>query len=245
MDREGIKSIATMVAERPKGRLGIKLKPPPVGALPGGPLPQATGAQLRDRARAKQAYQSERPVSSSIPTAPGMADIVAERRGPLLARQDARQIDFDQVAEQRKQVQTLMEQNNKYVQQKTVRAAHQEMDQLGNTLGSAYKELHPLQREAIEGRAQQLRELVRSQDPDQVLEAGRRRQRAYMRENAVRAARARERQFVREQVPSRSQSMYGDADQTYVPAHIRAGQGRPMSEGGIPRHHGAGFLEVL
>ena len=174
-----------------------------------------------------------------------MADIVAERRGPLLARQDARQIDFDQVAEQRKQVQNLMEQNNKYVTQKTVRAAHQEMDQLGNTLGSAYKELHPLQREAIEGRAQQLRELVRSQDPDQVLEAGRRRQRAYMRENAVQAARARDRQFVREQVPSRSQSMYGDADQTYVPAHIRAGQGRPMSEGGIPRHHGAGFLEVL
>ena len=74
-----------------------------------------------------------------------MADMVAERRGPLLARQDARQIDFDQVAEQRKQVQNLMEQNNKYVAQKTVRAAHQEMEQLGNTLGSAYKELHPLQ----------------------------------------------------------------------------------------------------
>ena len=241
MDREGVKSIATMRQGK-----GILLKPPPaVGQLPGGPLPQATGAQLRDRARAKQAYQSERPVSSSIPTAPGMADIVAERRGPLLARQDARQIDFDKVAEQRKQVQNLMEQNNKYVTQKTVRAAHQEMDQLGNTLGSAYKELHPLQREAIEGRAQQLRELVRTQDPDQVLEAGRRRQRAYMRENAVRTARARERQFVREQVPSRSQSMYGDADQTYVPAHIRAGHGRPVSEGGIPRHHGAGFLEVL
>ena len=250
MDREGIKSIATMVAERPKGRLGIKLKPPPVGALPGGPLPQATGAQLRDRARAKQAYQSERPVSSSLPTGRAMADIVAERRGPLLARQDARQIDFDKVAEQRKQVQTLMEQNNKYVQQKTVRAAHQEMDQLGNTLGSAYKELHPLQREAIEGRAQQLRELVRTQDPDQVLEAGRRRQRAHMRENAVQAARARERQFVREQSfvrgpPSHSQSTFGDADQTYVPAHIRAGHGRPVSEGGVPRHHGAGFLDVV
>ena len=221
------------------------LKPPPVGALPGGPIPQATGAQLRDRARAKQAYQSERPVSSSLPTGRAMADIVAERRGPLLARQDARQIDFDKVAEQRTQVQNLMQQNNKYVQQKTVRAAHQELDQLGNTLGSAYKELHPLQREAIEGRAQQLRELVRSQDPDQVLEAGRRRQRAYMRENAVQAARARERQFVREQVPSRSQSMYGDADQTYVPAHIRAGQGRPASEGGVPRHHGAGFLDLV
>ena len=241
MDREGIKSIASMRQGK-----GLLLKPPPaVGQLPGGPLPQATGAQLRDRARAKQAYQSERPVSSSIPTAPGMADIVAERRGPLLARQDARQIDFDRVAEQRTQVQNLMQQNNKYVQQKTVRAAHQEMDQLGNTLGSAYKELHPLQREAIEGRAQQLRELVRTQDPDQVLEAGRRRQRAYMRENAVQAARARERQFVREQVPSRSQSMYGDADQTYVPAHIRAGHGRPLSEGGIPRHHGAGFLDVV
>ena len=135
--------------------------------------------------------------------------------------------------EQRKQVQNLMEQNNKYVTQKTVRAAHQELDQLGNTLGSAYKELHPLQRDAIEGRAQQLRELVRTQDPDQDLEAGRRRQRAYMRENAVQAARARERQFVREQVPSRSQSMYGDADQTYVPAHIRAGHG-PLVRGRCP-----------
>ena len=241
MDREGIKSIASMRQGK-----GLLLKPPPAaGQLPGGPLPQATGAQLRDRAQAKQAYQSERPVSSSIPTAPGMADIVAERRGPLLARQDARQIDFDKVAEQRKQVQNLMEQNNKYVTQKTVRAAHQEMDQLGNTLGSAYKELHPLQREAIEGRAQQLRELVRTQDPDHVLEAGRRRQRAYMRENAVQAARARERQFVREQVPSRSQSMYGDADQTYVPAHIRAGHGRAASEGGLHRHHGAGFLDLV
>ena len=40
MDREGIKSIATMRQGK-----GIMLKPPPaVGQLPGGPLPQATGA---------------------------------------------------------------------------------------------------------------------------------------------------------------------------------------------------------
>ena len=66
MDREGIKSIATMRQGK-----GVMLKPPPAaGALPGGPVPQASGAQLRDRAQAKQAYQSERPVSSSLPTAP-------------------------------------------------------------------------------------------------------------------------------------------------------------------------------
>ena len=53
MDREGVKSIATMRQGK-----GVMLKPPPaVGALPGGPMPQASGAQLRDRARAKQAYQ--------------------------------------------------------------------------------------------------------------------------------------------------------------------------------------------
>ena len=207
-------------------------------------MPRASGAQLRDRARAKQAYQSERPASSSLPTGPAMADIVAERRGPLLARQDARQIDFDQAAGQRKQVENLMQQNNKYVAQKTARAAHQELDQLGTTLGSAYKELHPLQRQAIEGRAEQLRSLVRSQDPDQVLEAGRRRQRAYRKENALQASRARERQFHREQGPSRTHSAMGDADASYVPAHIRAGRGA-VSEGGVPRHHGAGFLEPV
>ena len=227
---------------------GVMLKPPPpAGALPGGPLPQATGAQLRERARAKQAYQSERPVSSSLPQGPAMADIVAERRGPLLARQDAREIDFDKVAEQRKNVENLMQQNNKYVAQKTVRAAHQEMDQLGTTLGSAYKELHPLQRQAIEGRAEQLRGLVRSQDPDKVLEAGRLRQHAYMKERGLQAARARERQFHREQIPSRSQSAMGDADASYVPAHIRAGHTSTSEPGarGIPRHHGAGFLELV
>ena len=240
MDREGIKSIATMRQGK-----GVMLKPPPAaGALPGGPVPRASGAQLRDRARAKQAYQSERPASSALPTGPAMADIVAERRGPLLARQDARQIDFDQAAAQRKQVENLMQQNNKYVAQKTVRAAHQELDQLGTTLGSAYKELHPLQRQAIEGRAEQLRGLVRSQDPDKVLEAGRLRQHAYMKERGLQAARARERQFHRESAPSRTHSAMGDADASYVPAHIRAGRGA-ISEGGIPRHHGARFLDVV
>ena len=205
MDREGVKSIATMRQGK-----GVMLKPPPAaGARPGGPLPQASGVQLRDRARAKQAYQSERPVSSSLPTGPAMADIVAERRGPLLARQYAREVDFDKVAEQRKQVENLMQQNNKYVAQKTVRAAHQELDQLGTTLGSAYKELHPLQRDAIEGRAEQLRGLVRSQDPDKVLEAGRRRQHAYMKERGLQAARARERQFHREQGWDRKASRCG------------------------------------
>ena len=242
MDREGIKSIATMRQGK-----GVMLKPPPAaGALPGGPVPQASGAQLRDRARAKQAYQSERPASSSLPTGPAMADIVAERRGPLLARQDARQIDFDQAAAQRKQVENLMQQNNKYVAQKSVRAAHQELDQLGNTLGSAYKELHPLQREAIEGRAEQLRSLVRSQDPDQVLEAGRRRQAAYRKVNALRASRAREREYHREQLGPhvRTESAMGGADASYVPAHIRTG--RPAaSDPGVMRRHGAGFLEPV
>ena len=101
--------------------------------------------------------------------------------------------DSDKVAAQRQNVENLMLQNNKYVLQKTTRDAHQELDQLANTLGSAYKELHPLQRHAIEARAEQLRHLVRSRDPDKVLEAGRARQRAYMKENAVRAERERNR----------------------------------------------------
>ena len=58
-----------------------------------------------------------------------------------------------------------------------------------------YKELHPLQRHAIEARAEQLRYLVRGTDVDQVLERGRARQRAYMKDNAVRAARERERRI--------------------------------------------------
>ena len=113
----------------------------------------------------------------------------------MLAGQQARQIDFDKVAAQRQNVENLMLQNNKYVMQKTTRDAHQELDQLANTLGSAYKELHPLQRHAIEARAEQLRYLVRSRDPDQVLERGRARQRAYMKDNALRATRARERRL--------------------------------------------------
>ena len=186
MDREGVKSIASMR----KGK-GKQLVPaPPVGTLPGGPYPQGNAAI---RARAKQAYQSEAGFSGNV--APNIANIVAERQGPLLAGQQARQIDFDKVAAQRQNVENLMLQNNKYVMQKTTRDAHQELDQLANTLGSAYKELHPLQRHAIEARAEQLRYLVRSRDPDQVLERGRARQRAYMKDNAMQAARARERRL--------------------------------------------------
>ena len=173
-----------------KGK-GKQLVPaPPVGTLPGGPYPQGNAAI---RARAKQAYQSEAGFSGNV--APNIANIVAERQGPLLAGQQARQIDFDKVAAQRQNVENLMLQNNKYVMQKTTRDAHQELDQLANTLGSAYKELHPLQRHAIEARAEQLRYLVRSRDPDQVLERGRARQRAYMKDNALRATRARERRL--------------------------------------------------
>ena len=113
----------------------------------------------------------------------------------MLAGQQARQIDFDKVAAQRQNAENLMLQNNRYVQQKTARDHHQELDQLANTLGSAYKELHPLQRHAIEARAEQLRYLVRGTDVDQVLERGRARQRAYMKDNAVRAARERERRI--------------------------------------------------
>ena len=63
-------------------------------------------------------------------------------------------------------------------------------------------------------------------------------------EAALQAARARERQFHRESAPSRTHSAMGDADASYVPAHIRAGRGA-ISEGGIPRHHGAGFLALV
>ena len=185
MDREGIKSVASMRAGK-----GKQLVPaPPVGTLPGGPYPKGNAGI---RTSAKQAYRSEA-VFAGNNVAPNIANIVAERQGPLLAGQQARQIDFDKVAAQRQNVENLMLQNNKYVLQKTTRDAHQELDQLANTLGSAYKELHPLQRHAIEARAEQLRHLVRSRDPDKALEAGRARQRAYMRENALRAERKRRR----------------------------------------------------
>ena len=205
MDREGIKSIASMR----KGK-GKQLVPaPPVGTLPGDPYPQGNAAI---RAGAKQAYQSAAGFSGNV--APNIANIVAERQGPLLAGQQARQIDFDKVAAQRQNVENLMLQNNKYVMQKTTRDAHQELDQLANTLGSAYKELHPLQRHAIEARAEQLRHLVRSRDPDQVLERGRARQRAYMKENAVRAARARERKVhLTQSEPDTTQRLMGLMDQ--------------------------------
>ena len=171
---------------------GKQLVPaPPVGTLPGGPYPKGNAGI---RTSAKQAYQSEA-VFAGNNVAPNIANIVAERQGPLLAGQQARHIDFDKVAAQRQNVENLMLQNNKYVLQKTTRDAHQELDQLANTLGSAYKELHPLQRHAIEARAEQLRHLVRSRDPDKVLEAGRARQRAYMKENAVRAERERRRRM--------------------------------------------------
>ena len=187
MDREGIKSVASMRAGK-----GKQLVPaPPEGTLPGGPYPKGNAGI---RTSAKQAYQSEA-VFAGNNVAPNIANIVAERQGPLLAGQQARQIDFDKVAAQRQNVENLMLQNNKYVLQKTTRDAHQELDQLANTLGSAYKELHPLQRHAIEARAEQLRHLVRSRDPDKVLEAGRARQRAYMKENAVRAERERRRRM--------------------------------------------------
>ena len=109
---------------------------PPVGQLPVGPYPQASGQQLRTRARAKQAYQSESAVYPGGNVAPDISNIVAERQGPLLATREAHQIDFDKVAEQRQNVETLMLQQNKYVNQTTERGAQQEMDQLGNTLGN-------------------------------------------------------------------------------------------------------------
>jgi len=208
--------------------------------LPGGPIPQASAAQLQERARAKQAAQSEVRVSSDIPD---IRNIVQERRGPLLAGQQARQIDFEAVDKQRQNVQNIVNRQNQYHSQKSVRAAHQEMEQLGNTLGSAYKELHPLQRDAIEARAEQLRSLVRSQDPDKVLEAGRRKQLYYMKERNLQASRAREREAHRERMRQATQSESGTGPTGVIPEHVRAGRGT-LSEGGIERHHGAGFLEV-
>ncbi len=111
------------------------------------------------------------------------------------------------------------------------------MDQLGNTLGSAYKELQPLQREAIEARAEQLRHLVRSRDPDHVLEAGRQRQRAYMKENALQASRARERASRYAPIGG---SEWGDYRGHLLPFRTGA-----ASEGCNPRSDGAGFLALL
>ena len=189
-------------------------------------MPQPSGTQLRKRAAAKQAYQSERVTYPGDNVTASISNIVRETQGPLLLRQQERQIDFDHVAEQRKNVETLMLQQNKYVSQKLARDAQQEMDQLGNTLGSAYKELHPLQRDAIEQRAEQLRNLVRSRDPDHVLEEGRARQRAYMKHNALAAARARERAGLR------TQSLPGAPTQAYGIARGAASEGH------------SGFLEV-
>ena len=95
MDREGVVPIATMR----KGK-GPMIKPaPPVGTLPGGPYPQG-GAKARTAA--KQAYQSEKVTYPGDNVTPNISNIVAERQGPLLAGREARQIDFDKVADQRK-----------------------------------------------------------------------------------------------------------------------------------------------
>ena len=88
MDREGVKSIASMRAGK-----GKQLVPaPPVGTLAGGPYPKGNASI---RTSAKQAYQSEA-VFAGNNVAPNVANIVAERQGPLLAGQQARQIDFRQ-----------------------------------------------------------------------------------------------------------------------------------------------------
>ena len=92
------------------------------------------------------------PVTSNI------SNVIAKKQGALKAKHT----NFDKAYKENERIANIVKAAQEKSNAMTSAHAKQEADMLGNLLGSVQHELKPLHRQAIEARAQQLKDLVRN-----------------------------------------------------------------------------------
>ena len=93
-----------------------------------------------------------------VPVTSNISEVIAKKKGTLKAKHT----NFDKTYKENERISKIIKEAQDKNDAMTSAHAKQEADQLGNLLGSVQHELHPLHRQAIEARAQQLRDLVRN-----------------------------------------------------------------------------------
>ena len=86
-----------------------------------------------------------------------VADVVAKKRGALQPK-----TNFDKADKAHQKITEIVKKAQERHENRAASDAIAEADQLGTLLGSTHTELRPLHRQAIEARAQQLKDLVRN-----------------------------------------------------------------------------------
>ena len=84
--------------------------------------------------------------------------VIQKKRGALRAKKT----NFDKTFEQQKNIKKIVSKAQEVHESRAAADATAEADQLGTLLGSVQHELKPMHRQAIEARAQQLKDLVRT-----------------------------------------------------------------------------------
>ena len=92
------------------------------------------------------------PVTSKV------SDVIARKQGALKSKST----NFDKAYKENERIAAIVKAAQEKSDAMTSAHAKQEADMLGNLLGSVQHELKPLHRQAIEARAQQLKDLVRN-----------------------------------------------------------------------------------
>ncbi len=142
-------------------------------------MPETSVVQLRQRAEAEIAAQRLHAPKDSIEK-----DILADREGLLVARRRADQrLDFTKFDAHVQNLRNTITAQQTYLHGKDVHQASVEIQQMGNHLGTAHAELRPQTRQAMEHRANQLRQLVGQAYVDAHMGAGRALQNQYAIQN--------------------------------------------------------------
>ena len=142
-------------------------------------MPETSVQQLRQRADAEIAAQRLHAPKDSI-----QKDILADREGLFVARRRAAQhMDFTKFDAHVQNLRNSIQAQQTSLHAQDVAQASSEVQQMGNHLGTAHAELRPQTREAMEHRANQLRQLVGSAYIDAHMGAGRALQNQYAIQN--------------------------------------------------------------
>ena len=92
------------------------------------------------------------------PVTGNVSNVIARKQGALKAKHT----NFDKAYKENERIASIVKAAQEKSDAMTSAHAKQEADQLGNLLGSVQHELNPLHRQAIEARAQTLKDLVRN-----------------------------------------------------------------------------------
>ena len=92
------------------------------------------------------------------PVTSNVSNVIARKQGALKAKHT----NFDKAYKENERIANIVKAAQEKSNAMTSAHAKQEADQLGNLLGSVQHELKPLHRQAIEARAQTLKDLVRN-----------------------------------------------------------------------------------